>query len=96
MTRKTKKTEGEKTQAAVTSGTWSGPLEETSQEPPRTQVPKSSASVRKRDPVMNFDRWFATTGRPAHHKAGMRAFLGPRRVNGKKTVAEWERLFRTY
>lgn len=44
-------------------------------------------------PVVSFDRWFATTGRPQHHKAGMRAYAS---TNGKKTVAAWNAVFAGY
>lgn len=46
--------------------------------------------------VLTFDRWFASTGKPAHHKAGMRAYINDKQAKGKKTVAEWERLFAGY
>ena len=44
-------------------------------------------------PVVSFDRWFATTGRPQHHKAGMQRFAA---TKGKKTVAAWNAVFARY
>lgn len=46
--------------------------------------------------TFTFDRWFASLGRPIHHKAGMLAYLSKKASQGKKTVAEWERLFASY
>jgi hypothetical protein len=45
--------------------------------------------------VMNFDRWFATTGKPQHHKAGMLAFIKGR-TSGKRTKESWDELFKSY
>jgi hypothetical protein len=47
-------------------------------------------------PVFSFDRYFATLGKPAHHKAGMRSYLRAADLRSKKTVAEWDRLFANY
>ena len=52
--------------------------------------------VLKPEPVFTFDRYFASLGHPAHWKAGMRAYLSGRAAKGKKTVAEWNRLFLDY
>jgi hypothetical protein len=61
-------------------------------------TPKPKAPPKKAEPVMTFDRWFAHQGKPAHHKAGMLAFLKKKggRPNSKRTVAAWDALFATY
>lgn len=56
------------------------------------EAPKAKV---KAVPVFTFDRWFASSGKPAHWKAGMRIFVG-KLVKGKRTQAEWERLFAGY
>lgn len=56
--------------------------------PAKTKVEVKSAVQR-----ISFDRWFSTTGRPAHHKAGMRAFV---KSSGRKTKAAWDQLFAKY
>jgi hypothetical protein len=43
--------------------------------------------------MMTFDRWFASTGRPPRHKAGMKAFTD---TKGKKTVEAWNKIFKKY
>lgn len=60
---------------------------------PAPQLPKRRP---KPQPVFSFDRYFATLGKPAHWKAGMRAFLRTKDLRSKKTVAEWDRLFTNY
>jgi len=45
--------------------------------------------------VMNFDRWFATLGKPEHHKAGMKIYRKSA-VKGKRTAAAWQELFKNY
>ena len=45
-------------------------------------------------PMITFDRYFAVLGRPAHHKKGMIAFV--KSIKGRKTKAEWDRLFQGY
>ena len=47
-------------------------------------------------PVLSFDRWFASTGKPAHHKAGMHAGLSRGVLRMKRTVAAWNALFENY
>lgn len=54
---------------------------------------KPMKTTKPAEPMLTFDRWFATTGRPAHHKAGMRAYVN---VKGKRTKAFWDGLFKSY
>jgi hypothetical protein len=58
------------------------------------EAPKAAKS--KPVPVLSFDRWFAQTGRPAHHKAGMHAYLSKGVLRMKRTVAAWNALFQNY
>lgn len=50
----------------------------------------------KKPVLMTFDRWFATTSRPEHHKAGMLTYLHNNSFLGKRTKADWDNLFKTY
>lgn len=43
--------------------------------------------------VVSFDRWFSTTGKPDHWKAGMHRFA---LTSGKKSLAAWAKLFENY
>lgn len=43
--------------------------------------------------TVSFERWFASTGKPDHWKHGMRAFAP---TSGKKTIAAWAAIFKTY
>ncbi len=56
-----------------------------------TPVPSEDAQP---DVLMTFDRWFATTGRPPHHKGGMLAYIG--RVKGKRLASTWAQMFANY
>jgi len=47
------------------------------------------------EPMLSFDRWFATTGKPAHHKLGMLAFIKGRST-GKRTKSSWDEMFKGY
>jgi hypothetical protein len=49
----------------------------------------------KKTSLMSFDRWFATTGKPIHHKAGMLTYLRNTFL-GKRTKADWDNLFKAY
>lgn len=42
---------------------------------------------------ISFSRWFSTTGRPSHHKAGFQAYAN---TNGRKTKVAWDALFAKY
>lgn len=57
------------------------------------EIPTEQVSVVEPKIQISFDRWFATTGKPDHHKAGMRAFA---LTNGKKTINTWNDIFKTY
>lgn len=59
------------------------------------KIVEEPAGVSPTPVVMTFDRWFAQTGKPAHHIAGMRAF-GGQKIKGKRTVAQWDALFQSY
>jgi hypothetical protein len=56
------------------------------------EPPKKAAPM----PIFTFDRYFASLGKPAHWRAGMRAWLSNSAAKGKRTVAEWNRLFKDY
>ena len=56
-------------------------------EKPVVQAPTAAALV------ISFDRWFATTGKPEHWKAGMKAHA---QTSGKKTLAAWAQMFENY
>ena len=45
------------------------------------------------EPMLTFDRWFPTTGRPLHHKRGMAAYVN---TKGRRTKAVWDALFKKY
>lgn len=55
----------------------------------KQEVPAASPP----QPLISFDRWFATTKRPAHHKAGMKAFAS---TAGRRTLAQWNTIFQAY
>ncbi len=42
---------------------------------------------------ISFDTWFATTGRPNHHKKGMREFTN---CTSRKTLDSWNKIFKDY
>lgn len=42
---------------------------------------------------LNFDVWFNSLGKPAHHKSGMKAFAP---TGGKRTESQWKELFKDY
>jgi hypothetical protein len=50
------------------------------------------------EPVMSFDRYFQTTGRPFHHKAGLLAYLqaAGSGTGGKRTKNQWDAIFAQY
>lgn len=45
---------------------------------------------------ISFDQWAKIRQKPARHLGGMRAFLGPSRVNSKFTVEKWDEIFKAY
>lgn len=62
--------------------------------PPVRQDEKQEApAAAPPQPLISFDRWFATTKRPAHHKAGMKAFAS---TAGRRTMAQWTTIFQAY
>lgn len=60
---------------------------------PPPGVPAKKAPPAPVEPLLTFDRWFISLGRPSHHKAGMQAY---RPTKGRKTKAAWDRLFKDY
>lgn len=56
-------------------------------------VPVSSTSVLV-EPLLTFDRFFLSLGRPMHHKKGIAAYV--KNIKGKKTVAAWNALLKGY
>ena len=66
--------------------------------PPAAPVAKpvaKAAAPKLPDPVMTFDRYFGITGRPARHKAGLRAFLKGA-DKAKKPLSQWKKIFAAY
>lgn len=45
------------------------------------------------EPLVSFDIWFVSTGKPAHHVAGMKAFAD---TSGRKTPSNWANIFKSY
>lgn len=86
------KKQKEETSSSVKEEVKSSPVEEQLIRPPKA-LPKRRP---KPEPVFSFDRYFATLGKPAHWKAGMRAYITKKDLRSKKTVAEWDRLFQNY
>ena len=61
-----------------------------------TNVPVVETASKK-EPTMTFDRFFTTTGKPAHHKGGMAAWLKKRGgLYSRRTLASWRELFANY
>lgn len=70
--------------------------EEAAPAPAKAQSPAPApapAAPAAPEPVVSFDRWFASLGRPQHHKAGMKAYAS---TKGKKTVTAWIAVFAGY
>ncbi len=64
---------------------------------PSTRPPRPMPKrLPKLEPVFSFDRYFATLGKPIHHKAGMKAFVKKADLRSKKTVQAWNRIFAAY
>lgn len=47
-------------------------------------------------PILTFDRYFAATGKPAHHKAGMAKYMQGKGGPARKTKADWDAFFAQY
>ena len=62
---------------------------------PKAPEPKAAAPKAPIVVVMNFDRWFSSTGKPAHHKSGMKTYRKTA-IKGKRTAAAWQELFKNY
>lgn len=66
----------------------------------KTKKEKETEKVQKaaepKEPMLDFNRYFISTGKPPHHKAGMEAYLSERQLKGKKTKKAWDRLFQDY
>ena len=60
---------------------------------PAKPTPVASTAPKPKVLLLTFDRWFATTGRPMHHKAGMKAYVN---VTGKRPKEFWDQLFAQY
>ena len=60
---------------------------------PAKPTPVASTAPKSNVLLLTFDRWFSTTGRPWHHKAGMRAYVN---VTGKRPKEFWDQLFAQY
>lgn len=46
-------------------------------------------------PMMTFDRYFISLGKPLHHKHGMAAYIG-KLSKSKKTREAWDKMFKGY
>lgn len=60
---------------------------------PAKPTPVISTAPKPSMLLLTFDRWFATTGRPSHHKSGMQAYVN---VTGKRPKDFWDQLFAQY
>lgn len=60
---------------------------------PAKPTPVVSTAPKPQMLLLTFDRWFSTTGRPWHHKAGMKAYVN---VTGKRPKEFWDQLFAQY
>ena len=63
---------------------------------PPPGIPSTEVVIEEAKPpaaLMSFDRWFITTNKPPHHKAGLKAFT---KTDGKKTKAAWDKIFANY
>jgi hypothetical protein len=62
----------------------------------KTELEQNSTETNPaKTPLMSFDRWFATTGKPIHHKSGMLVYLRNTFL-GKRTKADWDNIFMAY
>lgn len=57
---------------------------------------KPAKTAKVTEEMVSFDRWFATTGRPVHHKLGMKVHISKAQIQGKRTVSAWNELFKKY
>lgn len=94
MAKGRKRTSTEKPAEEAEVTTSAKPVEEVKKK--EAPKPKVKEPPVRPEPMMSFDRWFAQTGKPVHHKAGMRAYLKRGALKGKRTVAAWDRLFKNY
>lgn len=67
----------------------------------KEETKAAPVEIRKKDrpkpePIYSFGRYFASLGRPAHHAAGMKAFLPARMLRVKRTMEQWKNLFENY
>lgn len=58
-----------------------------SEKPTKKQDPKPTP------PVVPFARWFSARGFKPHWRGGMESFTD---TSGKKTMEEWDRIFKNY
>ncbi len=72
------------------------PPEPTEPTEPAVEEPVAAPPVEEKRPevLLTFDRWFALSGKPAHHKAGMIAF--GKKVSGKRPMSAWDAMFKDY
>ena len=70
-------------------------LEAPEETPVIPETPPAPPKVEVKDAIqrISFSRWFSTTGRPSHHKAGFKAYAN---TNGRKTKVAWDVLFAKY
>lgn len=91
-TSSTSTTETEKTESKQTEKTSKRTTrkKKTKAAPPKVSVPKSSTPVRR----VSFVQWAASRRIPRHHHRGMLAFV--KKPNRKRSLAEWDLVFRDY
>ena len=60
---------------------------------PGPVIRKKAIDGEDKNLMMTFDRWFSLQNRLFHHKRGMKAYTNTR---GKRSIEEWNRLFKGY
>ena len=77
--------------------------QEATLEPAPTEAP--APPPEKRDDVLpppvteirvSFNAWFASTGRPPHHKGPMLAWIERQDGEGRRTAADWNAAMKAY
>lgn len=62
-----------------------------------TPKPAAKPAAKKPVPMLTFNTWFGTSGRPGHHKPPMETWLKKRGGTAKRrTKEQWDALFAAY
>lgn len=69
----------------------SAPVEEKAASAPKPQ-PKPEPETAP-EPLVSFDRWFASKAYKPHWKAGMAAYTD---ITARRSVSDWDRVFKGY